>query len=160
MVVALLLLLLPLSAHATDEAMPNTVFAQIGGQIEIREYKSWLKLTAGYARWITGPLWLELGASALVHKESNLGVLGGLRWKFGAASTVRGFLRTDLEVALLLEPPTRVAVAPRVGGGVGYHSSPGFGATLEAGLALGPVFGGGVHFGSALDLLFGVEFLF
>lgn len=160
----LLLLSRPVAAEtrpaAAAEPNPNSIWVWAGGQASISEYKSWLKIGAGYARWMAGLTWLELGATALVHVDTNIGLLGGVRWKFGGQSSVRGFVRTDLEIAFLRQASTHVAIAPRVGGGVAYYSSPGFGLGFEGGFALGPSFGDGVHLASAVDILIGADFAF
>jgi hypothetical protein len=167
------LLLLPLTVAAADQ-VPTTAEEKTavsaerthgliflaGGQFGFREYKSFLKLGAGYNLHLKEKLWLDLASSVLVNRETNCFVDAGVRWKFGQPLGWRGFLHVDLEIGGLFEGPTRMLAAGRVGGGAGYYSSPGFGFTLGTSFAMGPTFGDGVHFAAALDLLLGLEFLF
>jgi hypothetical protein len=160
--IALVLWVVSSPAVAQDAQRPNAFALTVGGQIDFAEYKTGMMLGGSYARWLGGITWLDLGSSVIVHKESNIAVDAGVRWKFAAtASKVRAFLRAQAEVAILLQKQaTRVAVGARGGGGAGYYWTPGFGATLEAGAVIGPAFGGGVHFAGALDILLGFEFVF
>lgn len=147
---------------ALDAERTHALIFLVGGQIGFNStYKSFLKLGAGYNLHLKDKLWLDLSGAALLHRETNVLIDAGVRWKFGQPVGWRGFLHLDLEFGLLFEGPTRELIAGRVGGGVGYYSSPGFGFTLGGSFAMGPVFGdGSVRFGAALDVLLGIEVLF
>lgn len=167
---ALALLLLPRPTLAaeqeqegfSDEANPNAVVIQLGGQIEINRYRSGFQLNGAYNRWLGGLLWLDLASSVLVHKNTNWALDGGIKLKWPPTkSRVRPYLRGDLEIAILREEvDTEYVIGARFGGGATYYSSPGFGASLEANISLGPSFGGGTHLASSLELFAGVEFPF
>jgi len=132
-----------------------------GGQIGIEQYRSAFKLAGVYGYRLGGAAWLDGGLGVLVLRETNLTLDGGVCWRFGMTrSGVRAFVRTDLELGFLFSSRTKVVLAPRVGGGAAYYSTPGWGATLEANLSIGPAFGDGVHVAAALDIMLGVEFPF
>jgi hypothetical protein len=154
--------LVPLSAQAGDAERPNSISVLGGGQIKIAQYSTYLKLGVVYARWLADSSWLDLGTTVLVHRETDWALNGGVRWKFSQSATgVRAFVRTVLEIAVLRrDMGSRFVVGVRGGGGVGYYSSPDFGATVEASICLGPAFGDGVHVASSLDILLGIEFPF
>jgi len=168
------LLLLPLAAAAADQTRSSgektaaadgekthTLIFLVGGQIGFNDtYASFLKLGAGYNLHLKDRLFLDFAAAALLCRDTNFLLDGGVRWKFGQPAGWRGFLHLDLEFGLLTVP-TREAIAGRVGGGVGYYSTPSWGFTLGGSFAMGPVFGdGNVRFGVTVDVLLGVEVLF
>jgi hypothetical protein len=153
------LLLCSSIASASEQDRRHCISGVIGGQIGFAEYKSWLKVGAGYAYRIANLTWLDVGSTVLAHKETNFTIDAGVRWKFRDNPVgVRPFLRTGLQIAMLFEGPTRGVIGARVGGGAGYFASPGFGMTLEAGAVMGPSFGAGLHFAAGMDLLLGFEF--
>jgi hypothetical protein len=136
---------------------------QVGAQVKIREYRTGLKLAGFYSYWLKDYLWLDMGGGVVVHAETDVTFNGGVRWKFGRAGRgARAFVRTSVEFAALLEGENRFGFALRGGGGIGWFSSPGFGMTAEASLAMGPAFGGrdDVSFAMGLDLMLGIELLF
>jgi len=168
----LALLFLPLAAAAADKAptsgdpatageKTHTLIFIVGGQIGFLDtYNSFLKLGVGYDLHLKDRLFLDFAAAALLCRDTNFLLDGGVRWKFGQPMGWRGFLHLDLEFGLLTEP-TREVIAGRVGGGVGYYSSPSWGFTLGGSFAMGPVFGdGNIRFGVTVDVLLGIEVLF
>jgi hypothetical protein len=143
------------------QARPNALTVQLGGQIRIAQYRSFLKLAATYARWLTGDLWLDFGAGVTVEREANISINGGVRWVYvNNAPGVRAYLRGDLEMTFFLYAQTRLVIGVRGAAGVGWFFSPTFGLTAEGGLAFGPAVGGGVDMAAAVDLLIGAAFLF
>ena len=150
------------STESQDETRPNCIAVLAGAQIQITEYDTFLKLGAGYQRFLSGRLWLDLSSTVLVLRYTNWALDGGVRWKFGQTKGgVRAFVRVGGELAVLAqELATQFVIAARAGGGAGYYSSPGFGMTLEASIALGPAFGDGARFASEVDILLAAEFPF
>jgi hypothetical protein len=160
-------LLAPLAGRAEEppaEEPPggtNIVFVQLGGQIEVARYRSGFQLAGGYQRFLKSIMWLDLATSVVVHRNTNWALDGGVRWKFARSkSGVEAYLRTLLEFAVFAESQTQFVLGARVGGGAAYYSSPGFGASLEATISVGPAFGGDSGVASSLELLAGVEFPF
>lgn len=144
-----------------DALKPNAVSVQVGGQVEINRYRNGVIIGGGYARWLGGIIWLDLVTTILVHRETNFALDAGLKWKWAPRrSKVRPYLRTALEIAVLAESTTEYVIGARVGGGAVYYSSPGFGATLESTISVGPSFGGGAAVASSLEILVGVELPF
>jgi hypothetical protein len=174
--IVLLLLLAPLASRA-DEDPPdlapdheaqlrapgglNIAFVQLGGQIEIAEYRSGFQLAGGYQRYLKSIMWLDLASSVVVHRNTNWALDGGVRWKFARSkSGVEAYVRTLLEFAVFAESQAQYFFGARFGGGAAYYSSPGFGASMEATISVGPAFGAGSKVASSLELLLGVEFPF
>jgi hypothetical protein len=142
---------------------PNSVFILLGGQIQVREYRSFLKIGGGYCRLLGGSTWLDLSSTVLVHRNTNFTLGGGLRWKFlSPRAPVRPFVRTSLEFAVLREDDwIRYVLGLRGGGGVGFYPTQALGLTLEGSVVFGPAFsGGGTHLAAAVDILLGTEFSF
>jgi hypothetical protein len=144
------------------ESEPDAIWLSLGGQAAIASYSSFLKLGIGYQRWLKSRLWLDLGLTALVQADTNVGLLGGVRWWFGRGPGARPFVRAHLEAALLHDRTagTGFALTPRGGGGIGYFPSAGFGLIVEANVGLGMAFADGVHLSAAVDILVGAEFRF
>jgi hypothetical protein len=167
-VLLLLLLLTPRAGLAgkkdepyfNDELNPNAVTVVGGGQIEINRYRNGFIIGGGYARWLQGILWLDLGTTVVIHRNTNFALDGGIRLKWALKSKVRPYIRALLEFAVLAEPTTEYVIGARVGGGATYYSSPGFGAFLESTISLGPSFGGESAVASSLELMLGIEFPF
>ena len=145
-----------------DDALnPNVVSIQTGGRIAINRYRTGLMLGAGYARWLRGIMFLDAATSVIVHRNTNFALDVGVKWKWAPSkSKVRPYIRTLLEFVVIAESQTQYVIAARVGGGAAYYSSPGFGATLEASISIGPAFGAGSAVASSLDIMAGVEFPF
>jgi hypothetical protein len=144
---------------AADGEKTHAIIFLIGGVYGITEYSSFLKLGGGYNLHLKEKLWLDLASTVLVQKETNFFVDAGVRWRFGQPSGWRWFLHVDLELGGLFEVTNRFVIAGKVGGGAGYYSSPSWGFTLGSSAAIGPSFGGGVHFASAIDFMLGIEIL-
>jgi len=149
----------PVEAAPTE---PNAIWLSLGGQAAIQSYNSFLQVGVGYERWLRGSLWLDLGVTALVHVDTNVGFRGGVRWWFRRAPGVCPFVRVLLEAALLHDRAAgnAVALTPRGGGGITWFSSPGFGLGVEANAGLGVAFGNGAHLAAAIDIVVGMEFRF
>lgn len=151
---------LPAPAPPQEAPRNHLVSVQLGGQIEIMDYRSGFKLEASYAYRIRDPLWLDFATGVVIHRNTNLGLDAGIRWRFGRATGVVPFVRTSLEVAFLFDVDTSYVIGFRGGGGAGYFWSPGFGLTLEGSLVFGPIFGGASGVAGAADVFVGAEFPF
>lgn len=151
-----------ISAAPLMESDPNAIWLALGGQAAVESYSSFLKFGIGYERWLKNRLWLDLGLTALVQADTNVGFLGGVRWWFGHSPGARPFVRAHLEAAILHDRTagTGFALTPRGGGGIGYFPSAGFGLIVEANVGLGVALAGGVHLAAAIDILVGSEFRF
>lgn len=139
----------------------NGLTLEVGGQIGYATYGSFLRLGAGYQRYLSGRLWLDLGAGVLVRKETDIVTDVGVRIKFGSKQGWRPFVRFGGELAILARmTQPRVVIAGRAGIGAGYFGKGGTGLTFQTGVALGPAFGGGVDFAIASDVMVGAEIPF
>ena len=142
-------------------ANKNGITLEAGGQIGYVTYGSFLRLGVGYHRWLSGRMYLDFVGGVLVRKETDIVFNGGVRFKFGGRSGWKPFERVGGELAILARlSQTRVVIAARGGGGAGYFSKGGTGLTLQAGVALGPAFGGGVNFALSSDVMIGAEIPF
>jgi hypothetical protein len=163
---ALLPLLSPRSSAGAEEASEHShcVAAQIGAQIGINEYRSFLKLGAAYAKHITRGLWFDLAAAALPAEDTNLLVDLGFRWRFNEViRRVRPYVRASIASGHMFQDRYRASVGLRGGGGIAYYSlSQTVGATAEINGVVGPAFGGnsGVGVAAAIDILVGLEVQF
>jgi hypothetical protein len=161
---AALLPLLPARRGEGAEEVGHCVAVQIGAQIGINEYRSFLKLGAAYAKHITRGLWFDLAAAALPAEDTNLLVDLGFRWRFNEViRRVRPYVRASIASGHMFQDRYRASVGLRGGGGIAYYSlSQTVGATAEINGVVGPAFGGnsGVGIAAAIDILVGLEVQF
>jgi len=163
-VLATLLLLLPVGRAGAAEEPSHCVAVQVGAQIGIKEYRTFLKLGAAYAKHITRGLWFDLAGGALPAEDTNLLVDVGLRWRFAeVVRRVTPYVRASLASGHMFQDGYRASVGLRGGGGIAYYSlSKTVGATAEINGVVGPAFGGnsGVGVAAAIDILVGLEVQF